>query len=197
MTNLAMELAPESRTSGRLSAKVGDRYVPEQLHERGWQVGGEASGHILCLDRYTTGDGTSALQVFAAMQQLNTDLAGICREWQPFPQTMINVRLAKGQDWQTRSCRWPRPRLRWPVMAVWSCALRYRAGRAGHGRGGLGCRSGPGAGRRFPPKPVRAGAPAAAWTADAALLAGQPCLLSTPFALCRAFCLISVQVASL
>ncbi|MCG9083470.1 phosphoglucosamine mutase [Laribacter hongkongensis] len=120
MTNLAMELALESRNIGFARARVGDRYVLEQLHERGWQVGGEASGHILCLDRHTTGDGiVSALQVFAAMQQLNTDLAGICREWQPFPQTMINVRLAKGQDWQTTAAV--------PLAAA-------EAALAGHGR---------------------------------------------------------------
>lgn len=101
MTNLAMELALQARGIAFGRAKVGDRYVLEMLHERGWQVGGEASGHILCLDRHTTGDGiVSALQVFAALKSLNMGLADVCRDWQPFPQTMINVRMQKGFDWQ-------------------------------------------------------------------------------------------------
>ena len=84
-------------------AKVGDRYVLEQLHQHGWQLGGEASGHILCLDKHNTGDGTiAALQVLAALQTLDQDLAAAV-DWLPFPQTMINVRISKGQDWQTAS----------------------------------------------------------------------------------------------
>ena len=85
-------------------AKVGDRYVLEQLQTRGWLVGGESSGHLLCLDRHTTGDGIiSSLQVLMALSVLDTDLAGVCRDWQPFPQTMINVRLTPGMDWQRAS----------------------------------------------------------------------------------------------
>lgn len=75
----------------------------ELLHENGWQVGGEASGHVLCLDKHSTGDGIiSSLQVLAALAELDCDLATICSDWQPFPQKMINVRL-NGQDWQTAS----------------------------------------------------------------------------------------------
>lgn len=103
MTNMAMELALAEKNIPFARAKVGDRYVLKQLHERGWQVGGEASGHILCLDKHNTGDGTiAALQVLAALQTLDQDLAAAV-DWLPFPQTMINVRISKGQDWQTAS----------------------------------------------------------------------------------------------
>jgi phosphoglucosamine mutase len=103
MTNLAMELALQQQGIAFGRAKVGDRYVLELLHENGWQVGGEASGHVLCLDKHTTGDGIiSSLQVLAALAELDSDLATICNDWQPFPQKMINVRL-NGQDWQAAS----------------------------------------------------------------------------------------------
>ena len=100
MTNMAMELALAEKNIPFARAKVGDRYVLEQLHERGWQVGGEASGHILCLDKHNTGDGIiSALQVFAALKTLGQDLEAAV-DWKASPQTMINVRISKGQDWQ-------------------------------------------------------------------------------------------------
>ncbi|BEV73377.1 MULTISPECIES: phosphoglucosamine mutase [unclassified Paludibacterium] len=100
MTNLGMELALKKQGVEFGRAKVGDRYVLEMLHANGWQVGGEASGHILCLDKHSTGDGIiSALQVLNSLRELSADLAGICADWQPFPQTLINVRL-KGQDWK-------------------------------------------------------------------------------------------------
>ena len=84
-------------------AKVGDRYVLEMLKQRGWLLGGESSGHILCMDKHNTGDGTiSALQVLAALKTLEQDL-NTAVDWQPYPQTMINVRIRKGQDWQTAS----------------------------------------------------------------------------------------------
>ncbi len=103
MTNLAMELALEEKGIAFARAKVGDRYVLEQLAARGWQVGGEASGHILCMDKHNTGDGIiSALQVLSALNVLDQDLAAAV-DWQPFPQTMINVRIQKGQDWQSAS----------------------------------------------------------------------------------------------
>ncbi|MGM8061779.1 phosphoglucosamine mutase [Vogesella indigofera] len=103
MTNLAMELALQQQGIAFGRAKVGDRYVLELLHKNGWQVGGEASGHVLCLDKHTTGDGIiSSLQVLAALAELDSDLATICSDWQPFPQKMINVRL-NGQDWQAAS----------------------------------------------------------------------------------------------
>ncbi|KIA81721.1 phosphoglucosamine mutase [Chromobacterium piscinae] len=100
MTNMAMELALQKQGVPFGRAKVGDRYVLEMLHADGWQVGGEASGHILCLDKHSTGDGIiSSLQVLAAVQQLGMSLAEICADWQPFPQTLINVRH-NGCDWK-------------------------------------------------------------------------------------------------
>ncbi|QEY24402.1 phosphoglucosamine mutase [Neisseria animalis] len=104
MTNMAMEIALQEQGVQFCRAKVGDRYVLEQLHQRGWLIGGEASGHILCMDKHNTGDGIiSALQVLAALQVLGQDLATVCADWQPFPQTMINVRIQKGQNWQEAS----------------------------------------------------------------------------------------------
>ena len=102
MTNLAMELAFKRLGIDFVRAKVGDRYVLEQLHQHQWSLGGEASGHIVCLDKHNTGDGIiAALQVFAALQVLQQDLASILIDWQPFPQTMINVHIEPDQDWQS------------------------------------------------------------------------------------------------
>ncbi len=104
MTNMGMALALEQQGIAFARAKVGDRYVLQQLAQRGWSIGGEASGHILCLDRHNTGDGIiSSLQVLAGLIELEQDLASVLSEWTPFPQTMINVRLSPGQDWQTAS----------------------------------------------------------------------------------------------
>ncbi|MCF7521851.1 phosphoglucosamine mutase [Neisseria sp. ZJ106] len=104
MTNMAMEIALNKQGIQFCRAKVGDRYVLEQLQQRGWLIGGEASGHILCMDKHNTGDGIiSALQVLAALRILQQDLATVCADWQPYPQTMINVRIKKGQDWQAAS----------------------------------------------------------------------------------------------
>ncbi|MBP9541370.1 MAG: phosphoglucosamine mutase, partial [Vitreoscilla sp.] len=101
MTNLAMEIALKERGIEFVRAKVGDRYVLEQLYQRGWQVGGEASGHVLCMDKHNTGDGIiSALQVFAALGELGVDLNSVLSDWQAYPQTMINVRISKGHAWQ-------------------------------------------------------------------------------------------------
>ncbi len=103
MTNLAMELALKKLGVPFGRAKVGDRYVLEMLHANGWQLGGEASGHILCLDKHSTGDGIiSALQVLDSLSELGMDLPEVSRDWQPFPQKLINVRL-KGQDWKSAS----------------------------------------------------------------------------------------------
>ncbi|OWY37636.1 phosphoglucosamine mutase [Xenophilus sp. AP218F] len=103
MTNLAMELALEKQGVAFGRAKVGDRYVLEMLHANEWQVGGEASGHILCLDKHSTGDGIiSSLQVLASLKQLDMTLAEACGDWQPFPQTLINVRH-NGCDWKSAS----------------------------------------------------------------------------------------------
>ena len=80
MSNLALEQSMTRRGIGFARAKVGDRYVLEMLNERGWLYGGESSGHLLCLDCHTTGDGTvSALQVLSAMQSQGKSLAEILR----------------------------------------------------------------------------------------------------------------------
>ena len=105
MTNMAVEVALRSRDVEFVRAKVGDRYVLEELAARGWQLGGEGSGHLLALDKHTTGDGiVSALLVLQAVcrsgRSLSDQLAGVVL----YPQTLINVRLQAGQDW-TRNVR--------------------------------------------------------------------------------------------
>lgn len=97
MTNLGLELALKELDVPFLRSKVGDRYVLEMLNEHGWRFGGEGSGHILCLDRTTTGDGiVSALQVLAAMLNAGQTLAEIKRGMQKFPQVLNNVRYQEG-----------------------------------------------------------------------------------------------------
>ncbi len=96
MTNLGAETALRALGCDFRRAKVGDRYVLEMLNEHGWQLGGETSGHILCLDKHTTGDGiVSALQVLAALRRSGRNLADTIRDCPVFPQVLINVRLAK------------------------------------------------------------------------------------------------------
>jgi phosphoglucosamine mutase len=100
MTNLALERALGALGIGFARAKVGDRYVLELMHERGWDLGGESSGHIICLDRHTTGDGiVSALQVLAAIREEGKGLAELAG-LRLFPQKLVNVRVARGFDWQ-------------------------------------------------------------------------------------------------
>jgi phosphoglucosamine mutase len=80
-------------------AKVGDRYVMEQLLERGWQIGGENSGHIICLDKHSTGDGiVSALQVLHALRASGESLAQAGAALTLYPQVLVNVRVAKKLD---------------------------------------------------------------------------------------------------
>ena len=101
MTNMAVQLAFEQRGLELVRAKVGDRYVLEALQERGWILGGEGSGHLLALDKHTTGDGLiSALQVLQACVRAGKSMAALLDGLQLFPQTLINVRLAPGTDWQ-------------------------------------------------------------------------------------------------
>lgn len=91
MSNLAMEKALNAQEIDFYRAKVGDRYVLEQLQQRSWLLGGEASGHLLCMDKHNTGDGTvSALQVLAALQVLGLSLAEAAN-WQPYPQYLIET----------------------------------------------------------------------------------------------------------
>ena len=101
MTNMAVELALRRRDIPLVRARVGDRYVLEELAGRGWQLGGEGSGHLLVLDRHTTGDGiVSALQVMQAVQHRGSSLSELLRDVVLFPQTLLNVRLAEGVDWR-------------------------------------------------------------------------------------------------
>ncbi len=101
MTNMALEVAFKEMGIGFARAKVGDRYVLEVMRERGWLFGGEGSGHLLCLDKHTTGDGiVSALQVLSALKRGNKSLAECCGELTLFPQTLINLKVAAGFDWQ-------------------------------------------------------------------------------------------------
>ena len=82
-------------------AKVGDRYVLELLKDMGWQIGGEGSGHIICLDKHTTGDGlVSALQVLQTCVRSGRTMAELLSDVTLFPQTLINVRLRPDQKWQ-------------------------------------------------------------------------------------------------
>ena len=100
MTNKAVEVALRQRNIDFVRAKVGDRYVLEELDKRGWLLGGEGSGHLLALDKQTTGDGiVSALQVLQACVRSGKTVAQLLSDVQLFPQTLINIRLAKGQDW--------------------------------------------------------------------------------------------------
>ncbi len=101
MSNLGLEQALERLGVRFERAKVGDRYVLELLHEKGWRYGGESSGHLLCLDCHTTGDGTiSALQVLSAMRASGATLAELCADLTLFPQKLVNVRIDGGFDWK-------------------------------------------------------------------------------------------------
>ena len=100
MSNLGLEHALARLRIPLARAKVGDRYVLEMLQERGWLLGGENSGHIICLDRHTTGDGIiAALQVLAALRASGEALSEACADLQLYPQTLVNVRLPAGFDW--------------------------------------------------------------------------------------------------
>ncbi len=101
MTNLAVESALKAQGVDFVRAKVGDRYVLEELARRGWLLGGESSGHLLALDRHTTGDGlVSALQVLQACVRSTKTLAQWLEPVPLCPQVLINVRLAPSQDWK-------------------------------------------------------------------------------------------------
>ncbi|MFZ9195994.1 MAG: phosphoglucosamine mutase, partial [Burkholderiales bacterium] len=96
MTNLAMAQALAKLKIPFERAKVGDRYVLEMLHKRGWQIGGENSGHLICLDQHTTGDAiVSALQVLQALIAADKTLDQAV-DFNLYPQVLVNVRLAGG-----------------------------------------------------------------------------------------------------
>ena len=94
MSNLALENALAARKIPFERAKVGDRYVMELMQKRDWRLGGENSGHILCLDQHSTGDGTiAALQVLRALRETGMSLKKACAPVALYPQVMINVPL--------------------------------------------------------------------------------------------------------
>ena len=101
MSNLGFEHALAKLGIPFARAKVGDRYVLELLHEKGWKLGGENSGHIICLDRHTTGDGiVSALQVLASLRRQKLTLEKACESLVFYPQVLINVPAKTGFDWK-------------------------------------------------------------------------------------------------
>jgi phosphoglucosamine mutase len=104
MTNLGMEQAIGRMDIPFARAKVGDRYVLEMLREKGWLYGGENSGHIICLDKHTTGDGiVSALQVLASIRESGNSLAELTSDVSLYPQVLVNVKVARGFDWTTHA----------------------------------------------------------------------------------------------
>lgn len=113
MSNFGLELALQDMGVPFARAKVGDRYVMEQLVQRGWLLGGEGSGHLVCLDKTTTGDGiVSALQVLEVMVETGKSLSELKSGMQKLPQTMINVRLEERRDLVTE------PRIQAAVIEV-------------------------------------------------------------------------------
>src|SRR5471030_68938 len=104
MSNLALERALEAAGIAFARAGVGDRYVLELMQEKGWQLGGENSGHIICLDKHTTGDAlVSALQVLTAVRESDLPLGELCRELTLYPQKLVNVRVGKGFKWEANA----------------------------------------------------------------------------------------------
>ncbi|MBI2747111.1 MAG: phosphoglucosamine mutase [Burkholderiales bacterium] len=104
MTNMAVEVALKKRGVQFVRAKVGDRYVLEELNKHKWLLGGEGSGHLLALDKQTTGDGlVSALQVLQTCVRSGQSMAQLLANVTLFPQTLINVRLQPGQDWKANT----------------------------------------------------------------------------------------------
>lgn len=101
MTNLALEHALAKLDVPFARAAVGDRYVLEMLQDKGWLYGGENSGHILCLDKHSTGDGiVSGLQVLSALRQQGCSLSGLLADLRLYPQVLINVPMPKGFPWR-------------------------------------------------------------------------------------------------
>ncbi|MDY0147422.1 MAG: phosphoglucosamine mutase [Halothiobacillus sp.] len=112
MSNLGLELAIKELGLPFVRANVGDRYVHETLKRNDWLLGGESSGHILCLDRHTTGDGiVAALQVLSAMKARGQSLRALAENMAIFPQTLINVRAEQ-------KCDLSQPRILSAVQAV-------------------------------------------------------------------------------
>jgi len=101
MTNYALEKALERLGVAFARARVGDRYVLELMREKRWELGGENSGHIICLDKHTTGDGiVSALQVLHAMRESGRSLAELTAELVMYPQVLVSVAIPRGFNWE-------------------------------------------------------------------------------------------------
>jgi phosphoglucosamine mutase len=101
MTNMAVEVALKAKGVQFVRAKVGDRYVLEELQKNRWLLGGEGSGHLIALDKHSTGDGlVSALQVLQAVVRSGQSMAQLLADLVLFPQVLINVRMKPGFDWQ-------------------------------------------------------------------------------------------------
>ena len=140
MTNLAVENAFKAKGVPFARAAVGDRYVLELMQQHGWIWGGEGSGHLLCLDRHTTGDGiVSALQILSALSRSQRTLAELTADIALYPQRLINVKVARDFAWQ--SCL-PLTEVTEQVTRELGDAgrgpdsgLRHRAAAAGNGRG--------------------------------------------------------------
>lgn len=99
MSNLGLEQALDSLDIPFTRSAVGDRYVMRELLGRGWRLGGESSGHIICLDKTTTGDGiVSALQALSAISSSQSSLAELISKLNKYPQSMVNVRIADSAD---------------------------------------------------------------------------------------------------
>lgn len=121
MTNMAVEVALKAKGISFVRAKVGDRYVLEELEKNSWLLGGESSGHLLALDKHTTGDGIiSALQVLQAVQRSGKSLDDLLGDVKLFPQELINVRLKPGQDWKAN-----------PKLAPAQAEIEQRLGNTG------------------------------------------------------------------
>jgi len=104
MTNFAFEKAMARLGVGFARSRVGDRYVLELLREKGWELGGENSGHLICLDKHTTGDGiVSALQVLGAMRESKQSIAELTSDLVMVPQVLLNVEVPSGFDWQAHA----------------------------------------------------------------------------------------------
>lgn len=104
MTNLGFEKKMQELGVEFARAKVGDRYVLELMQQNGWVFGGESSGHLLCLDWHTTGDGIiAALQVLTALCHSGKSLPELMEGLKMYPQIMVNVPLQAGQDWKNHA----------------------------------------------------------------------------------------------
>ncbi len=104
MTNMAVELALKHRGVKFVRAKVGDRYVLEELEKHNWLLGGEGSGHLIVLDKHSSGDGIiCALQVLQACARSGQTLSELLADVTLFPQVLLNVRLKPGVDWKAAS----------------------------------------------------------------------------------------------